>query len=129
MLAVQPELTVAGSSSMLEQWCLQSRSGMAYSQDQWCWWHYHACGGAHVGGHGHGHGQTRSQRAPRPRQKRWQVSFFRISPPFQSLSIKNMYGVCSNSREIYVLLTSAREKSGAVVGKNEGQGAKLEGFS
>jgi hypothetical protein len=29
----------------------------------------------------------------------------------------------------YVLLTSAREKSGAVVGKNEGQGAKLEGFS
>jgi hypothetical protein len=27
------------------------------------------------------------------------------------------------------VLTSAREKSGAVVGKNEGQGAKLEGFS
>jgi hypothetical protein len=126
MLAVQPELTVAGSSSMLEQWCLQSRSGMAYSQDQWCWWNYHACGDAHAGGHGHG--QTRSQRAPRPRQKRWQVSFFRI-PPLSKLCQLRICMVYVVTVVRYVLLTSAREKSGAVVGKNEGQGAKLEGFS
>src|SRR5277367_4389330 len=57
MLGVLPELTVADSSSMLEDDDLQSTLGMEH---RW----YHACGGAHGGGHG----QTRILRALRPRQ-------------------------------------------------------------
>jgi hypothetical protein len=61
MMGVLPELTAAGSSSMLEDDDLQSTPGMAYSKER-----YRACGGADGGGGGHG--QTRSQRALRPRQ-------------------------------------------------------------
>src|SRR4051812_22285011 len=94
MLGVLSELTVAGSSSTLEDDDLQSTPGMTYSKElRW----YCACGGAHAGGHG----QTRSQQALRPRQEQWQISFFQILL-FQVCQLRNMYDVRSNSREIGV---------------------------